>query len=175
MMGTILFQYSSLFDSESVLFVDDRETEREKMDVVFEECVCPDDDGNISIPEACFDVFFLFRRESADEEIGCYAKEREELHRACEVLSREDLSRGEDGDLYALPLLLTLEYRMDGSDEDHNGLTGSDISLEEALHRVGSLHIFEYLEEDNFLAIRQLIRKFGYNIPDEIGIERDGD
>lgn len=175
MVRTVLFQCPSLFDSESVLLVDDCETERMEMDVVFEERMRPDDDGNIPIPESRFDVFFLPRRESADEEIGCDAKSREELHRTREVLSRKDLGRGENRDLYALSYLLTLEYRMDSSDEDNDGFTSSDISLEEALHRVSSLHVFEDLEEDDFLATGQLVWESSDDIFDEIGIEWNGD
>lgn len=187
MMGTILFQCPSLFDSESVLFVDDCETEREKVDVVFEERMRPDDDGNIPVPESRFDVFFLFRRESAGEEIGCDTKSREELHRTREVLSRKDLGRGEDGDLYSFcsyltPTLstrgegvFTCEYRMDGGYEDDDGLPGSDISLEETLHRVSSFHVFENLEEDNLLTTGQLVWQSSDDFFNEIGIERDVD
>lgn len=175
MMGTILFQCPSLFDSESVLLVDDRETERMEMDVVFEERMRPDDNGDIPIPELRFDVFFLPRRESADEEIGCDAKSREELHRTCKVLSRKDLGRSENRDLYTLPSFLTLEYRMDGGDEDDDGLPGSDISLEETLHRVSSFHVFENLEEDNLLTTGQLVWQSSDDFFDEISIEWDGD
>lgn len=91
------------------------------------------------------------------------------------MLSREYLGWGENSDLYPLPSFTTLKYRMDGSNEDDDSLTGSDISLEEALHRMSSLHIFEYLEEDDLLSIGQLVWQMGDDFFDEFGIERDGE
>ena len=146
-----------------------------EVDIIFEECVGSDDDGDISILEPGFDVFFLLRGESADKEIGGDTETREELYRAREMLSREDFGWGEDGNLYSLSSLLTFEYRMDSGDEDDDGFTGSDISLEEALHRVGPFHILEDLEEDNLLTTGQLVWQMIDDFFDEFCIEWDGD
>ena len=42
-------EFGSLFDSESVLFVDDDESEVMELYGVFDECVCPDEYIDISV------------------------------------------------------------------------------------------------------------------------------
>ena len=62
---------------------------------------------------------------------------------------------------------------MNSSKQCHDRLPSTDISLEEASHRVGLFHIFQDLKEDDLL----LIREGKWQICDErlheLGIERD--
>jgi hypothetical protein len=95
------------------------------------------------------------------------------------MLTREDFGRSHDGDLDGSvisslrEILLRFfgqdvsfvdmtgtsfpvnEYHMNRRKQCHHRLSCSDIPLEEASHRMRLLHIFEYLEEDNFLFIRE--------------------
>ena len=61
-------------------------------------------------------------------------------------------------------------YRCDESDDR---LSCPDITLEEASHRIGMFHVFEYLEEDNLLLIREREGEISDDRLHELSIERD--
>lgn len=63
-------------------------------------------------------------------------------------------------------------YRMYSSDERDYRLPSTDISLQEACHRMRCFHVFEDLEEDDFLLIREGKWESRNNLLYELGIER---
>lgn len=70
------------------------------------------------------------------------------------MLTREYFCRCHNGNLDTL-----FFYNVYGCKECYYRFSSTDISLEEASHRMGLLHIFEDLEQDNFLFVRERERE----------------
>lgn len=60
---------------------------------------------------------------------------------------------------------------MDGGDKCDDGLSCADIPLKETCHRMRLFHIFEDLEEDDFLFVRQSKGDSRYDLFYQISVE----
>lgn len=97
--------------------------------------------------------------DGTNEEIRSDSPLYEPRFLSCKVLSSKDLCWCHDGDLELLSLIPSDKDGMHTREHRNNSLTRSDISLEHTRHRMWSFHVLEYLEEDNFLLVREGKRK----------------
>ena len=155
---TILLQSLALLDSESVLLIDHDESESCKRYRILYQRVRTEYDICLSARESRSGVYLHPRREGSHEEIGLDTPLHEPRLLPRKMLTSQYLSWRNDIDLEIASfgmLRTTHEDRMDTVNKSYYCFPCSDISLEHTSHSMRSLHIFDNLEEDDPLLVRQ--------------------
>ena len=129
-------------DAEAVLLVDDAEGEGVELGVVGEQGVGADDEVNFAGGDLGFEGGFMLGGAGEQGEAGnsgsggvgggwraAEAQRGKELGEAFVVLSGEDGGGGEQSGLVAI------KRGLGGSEGGYDGFTGTDIALEQAVHR----------------------------------------
>ena len=148
----LLAKLRALHHAEAVLLVDDGEAEAGHLHAVFEERVGADDDVGAAVGGVAADLLLLacgerageqkhaerapepWRREYADR-ARVTSSATEETRQRAVVLLGEDFGRRHQGRLVAGTD--RREHRREG----HHGLAATDVTLEEAEHRVGAAQV----------------------------------
>jgi hypothetical protein len=159
----------ALDDAEAVLLVHDDEAELVELDVFLEEGVGADDDVGEAGGELRFDELFAFGPDAADEAVGADAEGLQELLEDVVVLLGEDLGGDEEGDLVA-----AADGGVDGGGGD-DGFAGADVSLEEAVHGSGEVHIRVDLGEGPVLGGGEGEGEGAAELGEVVGFEGVGD
>ncbi len=175
-MWKILFECFSLFDSKSMLFINNDESKMKKANRILYECMCTKNHIRLTRCESRTGIFFHTRSNWPNEKI----RTNSPLHEPCllsrEMLSGKYLCRSHDSNLYTCRIFRHFsrdEDSMCSCEECYHGFSCTDISLEHTRHSMWLLHIFEYLEEDDFLFICQGKRQRLYEFFHDFRINRN--
>ena len=149
-LAAIFFQYFSLLDSESMLLVDDDESEIRELDRILDKRMGTENNIRISRFESLSCIFLHAWSEGTDEEIRADSPLHEPCFIAREMLACENLRRSHDSNLNT-----RLFDDMNRSNQGNNCFPSSNITLEESRHGVRLFHVLENLKKNNFLLVRE--------------------
>ena len=124
-----------VLDPEALLLVDDEETEVFEPDVAGQQAVGSDHAIDLAVAQTLLNHLGLARREESRQHLDTDRVAGEPVGEGVAVLCGEQRGRREDSDLLA-----ALDGFERGADRDL-GLAESDVAADEAVHRVGPLHV----------------------------------
>ena len=127
----------ALFDTEPMLLVNHDESEFIEGHRIGKQCVCTNHKPGRATRDRELSPFFLGRRQTADEQgrIQPLGKAPESGRNRPRVLGCEDFRRSNQR---SLPTILDCGEHRANSDKR---LTGTDLALDEAIHRPGASHV----------------------------------
>ena len=136
-----------------MLLVDDRQPQRVEGRGLLHQRVRADDQVDLPRRDLARQVFPRRRRHAAGDELDAEARPGQQPSNRLRVLLGQDLGRRHEGGLQ--PVL----HRQHGGQHRDDGLAGADIALQQAVHRLGALHVLADLLEGGALTGRQLERQ----------------
>ena len=146
-------QRRALHDAEAVLFVDHCQAELAKADGILDERVRADDEVQRAAGHLGLHLTPLFRRRRAGEQGHAEPGGLEEPPDIDVVLLGENLGRRHERYLEAV---------LHGDERRHqrdDGLAGTDVALQQPVHRMRALHVADDLADDLLLVAGQLERQ----------------
>ena len=138
-------EFCPLVHAEAVLFVNHCKAKGLEDDVVFDECVCADDDAEAAVFEPCVYAAALLLRRAAGQQGAAYAGAGKISADVCKML----LCKHFRGRHYAG--LVAVVHRQQRTQHCHHRLAGAYVALEQAVHLVAAAHVFEDLPDHTFL------------------------
>ena len=150
-----------------MLLVDDHQPEFVKRHRVLDERVRANDKVNRARGQLRLDLTAFFRRRRASDERHAEARGFQQPANGDEVLFGQDLGWRHEGNLEAVL------HRHDCGDQRDDGLARSDIALEQTVHRLRPLHVFDDLGNHLLLIAGELERQHAARgLADFVGDDR---
>ena len=145
-------QPRTLFHSEAMLFVYNRQTERGKDNRLFNQSMCPDHELDLPARDSrqYLIPFLLFRR--AGQQGYFYIHIFQKPHDCRIMLGCQNLRQR-----HHTSLAMVIDRQQHGEQSDQS-LPASHISLQKAVHLTPASHIGTNLTDNTFLRIRQFER-----------------
>ncbi len=136
-----------MHDAEAVLLVDDHETQLAEAHVFFDQRVRSDHHVERASTQLRLHLAALLGRRAAGEQRHAEPRRLEQPPDVDVVLLGEDFGRGHEGHLE--PVF----HGDDGGHQRHDRLAGSDVPLQEPVHRRGAFHVGDDLGDDLLLVV----------------------
>ena len=143
--GTFLPEFGALPDAETVLFVDDSQSETGELNAVFNQGVGADENVYLSGNEVGEQGLPLFAFNNSGEQLGTHAAAGEHLADGDKMLLSEDFGGGHQAGLKSV--VYGNEHRHEGDE----GFARTNIALQEPVHLMTAVHVAAYLVHDAFL------------------------
>jgi len=155
-------------DAETVLLIHHKQSKVPKMDILLKQAVGTDDDIYDAVTDATQYVALLLTTTETREHLHLDREVAEPLGKGPEMLQGED--SGRDQDRHLLPP----HNRLKSSPHRHLGLTISDITADQAVHRPVPLHVGLGIGDRQELARGFLVWESSLEFPLPRRIRREG-
>ncbi len=146
-------QRRALQDAEAMLLVDDDKSKLPEADRILDQRMRADDHVERAAGELRLHLAALLCGRRPGEDRDAKARRLEQAPDVDEVLLGENLGRRHEGDLE------TVLHRDDRRHQRHDRLAGSDVALQQPVHRLRTLHVLDDLGDDLLLVAGQLERE----------------
>ncbi len=158
-----------VFDAETLLLVDDDQTQIRKPHILAEQAVCPDDNVDLPLAKRGERGVLLLGAPQSREHLDLERVIGESLREGAPVLLREHRRRHEHRDLLAE--LGGLER---GADREF-GLSVADIAAKQPIHRAVGGHVLLDLRERDQLVFGLVVRELGLELVLPRRVAREAD